>query len=201
MFTRRVDVRQTASMDLDYRSSLSRRLAAVHSLYDEACATMDLEQVNRVVVPGVLPIAFSLVHQLLIEDGSIVFLGGPVPQMSETWATRMGLTINDPGKEKTVDEMMNQRIGNYDAFLEFQRLVFDATEEFVTAIDPTTFDDVVVAYPYGPSIERTFSARVGGERGISRSDALECWVYQHALRHMGEIEHARALVGLSGMTS
>jgi hypothetical protein len=188
-------------MDFDYRSSLSRRLVAVHSLYDEACATMDLEQVNRVVVPGVLPIAFSLVHQLLIEDGSVVFLGGPMPQMSEGWATRLGLAINDPGKEKSVEEMMNQRIGNFDAFLEFQRLVFRATEDFVKGIDPTTFSDVIVAYPYGPTIAHTFSARVGGDQGITRSDALECWIYQHALRHMGEIEHARALVGLSGMTS
>jgi hypothetical protein len=188
-------------MDFDYRSSLSRRLAAVHSLYYDACATMDLEQVNRVVMPGVLPIAFSLVHQLLIEDGSVVFIGGPVPLMSETWATRMGLAINDPGKEKSVEEMMNQRIGDYEAFLEFQRLVFQATEDFVTGIDPATFCDVIVAAPYGPSVAQTFSARVGGAQGISRSDALECWIYQHALRHMGEIEHARALVGLTGMTS
>lgn len=187
-------------MDFDYRSSLSRRLAAVHSLYYEACATMDLEQVNRVVVPGVLPIAFSLVHQLLIEDGSVVFVGGPTPQMSETWATRMGLAINDPGKEKSVDEMMHQRIGDYTAFLEFQRLVFGATERFVATIAPSTFSDVVVAHPYGAALARTFSARVGGEDGISRSDAIECWIYQHALRHMGEIEHARALVGLGGMT-
>jgi hypothetical protein len=188
-------------MDFDYRSSLSRRLIAVHSLYYEACATMDLEQVNRVVVPGVLPIAFSLVHQVLIEDGSVVFVGGPVPLMSESWATRMGLAINDPGKEKTVEEMMNQRIENYGAFLEFQRLVFQATEDFVIGIDPATFSDVVVAHPYGATLAQTFSARVAGERGISRSDALESWIYQHALRHMGEIEHARALVGLSGMTS
>lgn len=173
----------------------------MHSLYYEACATMDVEQVNRVVVPGVLPIAFSLVHQLLIEDGSVVFLGGRVPQLSESWATRMGLAINDPGKEKTVEEMMSQRIGDFEAFLEFQRLVYCATEEFVISIDPATFSDVIVAYPYGPTVAQTFSARVGGDRGITRSDALECWIYQHALRHMGEIEHARALVGLSGMTS
>ena len=188
-------------MDFDYRSSLVRRLVAVHSLYYEACATMDLEQVNRVVVPGVLPIAFSLVHQLLIEDGSVVFLGGPVPQMSEDWARRMGLAINDPGKERSVEEMMNQRIGDFAAFFEFQRLVYCATEDFVTGIDPTTFSEVVVGYPYGPTIANTFSARVGGDQGVTRSDALECWIYQHALRHMGEIEHARALVGLSGMTS
>jgi hypothetical protein len=188
-------------MDFDYQSSLSRRLGAVHSLYYEACSTMDVEQVNRVVVPGVLPIAFSLVHQVLIEDGSVVFVGGPMPQMSETWAARMGLAINDPGKEKSVGEMMDQRIGHYNAFLEFQRVVYNATEQFVAAIDPSTFSDVVVAYPYGATLEHTFSARVGAEGGISRSDAIECWIYQHALRHMGEIEHARALVGLAGMTS
>jgi hypothetical protein len=188
-------------MDFDYRSSLSRRLRAAHSLYDDACASMDLEQVNRVVADGVLPIAFSLVHQVLIEDGSVVFVGGPPPQMSASWAKRMGLAINDPGKEKSVDEMMNQRIGDYDAFLEFQGLVFRASEQFVTEIDPSTFSDVIVAYPYGPSIARTFSARVGGESGITRGDAVECWIYQHALRHMGEIEHARAFVGLTGMTS
>jgi hypothetical protein len=188
-------------MDFDYRSSLLRRLRAVHSLYFEACATMDAEQVNRVVVPGVLPIAFSLVHQVLIEDGSVVFVGGPTPLMSETWATSMGLAINDPGKEKSVTEMMHQRIGDYEAFLEFQRLVFSTTEQFVATIEPTTFPDVLVAFPYGATLAQTFSARVAGEAGITRSDAIECWIYQHALRHMGEIEHARALVGLSGMTS
>jgi hypothetical protein len=97
--------------------------------------------------------------------------------------------------------MMHQRIGDYDVFLEFQRLVFAATEEYIESVDPSTFADIIVGYPYGPTVAQTFSARVGAETGISRSDALECWVYQHALRHMGEIEHARALVGLSGMTS
>jgi len=188
-------------MDFDYRSSLSRRLRAVHSLYYDACATMNQEQVNRVVVPDVLPIAFSLVHQVLIEDGSVVFLGGPMPQMSETRAARMGLAINDPGKEKSVEEMMHQRIGNYEAFLDFQGSVYRATEQFVEGIEPSSLGDIVVAHPYGATIAQTFSARVGGAQGISRSDAIECWIYQHALRHMGEIEHARALVGLRGMTS
>ncbi len=194
-------VGKNALMDFDYRSSLLRRLRAVHSLYDSACETMDLEHINHVAVPGALPIAFSLVHQVLIEDGSIVFAGGPTPQFNDAWAERIGLAISDHGKERTVEEMMSQRIGDYPAFREFQRLVFDATESYVESIDPSTFADVVIAHPYGPTIADTFSARVGGEAGISRSDALECWIYQHALRHMGEIEHARALVGLGGMTS
>ena len=188
-------------MAFDYRSSLLRRLRAVHSLYYDACATMTLEQVNTVTHPGVLPIAFSLVHQLLIEDGTVVFAGGPAPQFDENWARRLDLTIDDHGKARTVEEMMDQRIGDYPAFLELQRLVFVATENYVASVPDGAWGAVIVAHPYGPNVANTFSARVGGEGGISRSDALESWVYQHALRHMGEIEHARALVGLSGMTS
>ena len=188
-------------MDAAYRSSLLRRLFAVHSLYYDACDTMTLEQVNAVVAPTTLPIAFSLVHQLLIEDGSVVFTGGPAPQVSTQWAQRLGLAVLDHGKERSVEEMMHQRVGDFEAFKAFQRLVFTATEEYVATIEPSRFDEVIVAAPYGATIANTFSARVGGNAGITRSDALECWVYQHALRHMGEIEHARSLVGLTGLTS
>ncbi len=188
-------------MDLDYRSSLVRRLAAVHSLYYDACATMTLEQVNTVSQPTTLPIAFSLVHQVLIEDGSLAFTGGPSPLFDDAWATRIGLGVEDHGKEKSVEEMMHQRIADYGAFRDFQGLVFSASEAYVATIEPSTFNDVLVHAPYGAAIANTFSARVGGEAGITRSDALECWIYQHALRHMGEIEHARSMVGLTGLTS
>jgi hypothetical protein len=42
---------------------------------------------------------------------------------------------------------------------------------------------------------------IGPGAPLRKLDVLECFVYQHGLRHMGEIEHGRALVGLSGMTS
>ncbi|HUY43700.1 MAG TPA: hypothetical protein VMU98_08055 [Acidimicrobiales bacterium] len=188
-------------MDADYRSSLLRRLRAVHSLYYDACATMSLEQVNQVVFPSAVPIAFSLAHQVLIEDATTVATGGPAPQFNAAWAQRIGFSINDHGKARGVQEMMHQRIEDFDAFKEFQRLVFVATEGHVATLDPSTLNDVLVTFPYPPEVANTFSARVGAENGISRSDALESWIYQHALRHMGEIEHARALVGLTGMTS
>jgi hypothetical protein len=187
-------------VDADYRSSLVRRLRAVHHLYDEACRTMTLDQVNAVSHAGTLPIAFSLVHQALIEDGSLIFVGGPAPLFNEEWAHRIGLGVRDHGKARSVEEMMHQRIDDYDAFREFQRAVFDASETYVASLDPSTLGDIVVPFPYGERLAHTFSALVGGEHGITRSDALECWVYQHALRHMGEIEHARSLVGLTGMT-
>ena len=36
------------------------------------------------------------------------------------------MTINDHGKHRTVDEMVDQRIGDYEAFQEYMRAVFDA---------------------------------------------------------------------------
>jgi hypothetical protein len=181
--------------------SLRRRMRAMHSLWYDAVATMDVDQVNHVEREPVLPIAFSLFHLAQIEDGSILVLGGPPPVWSDEWGERIGLTIHDHGKHKTVDEMVHQRIGDYDAFREYQRLVFDKTEAYLDSLSPDDLAEVVVARPFPPQIASTFSARVAGEAGITRLDGIECWIYQHGLRHMGEIEHARALVGLEGMTS
>jgi hypothetical protein len=181
--------------------SLRRRVRAMHSLWEEAVATMDLAQVNHVEREPVLPIAFSLFHLTQMEDTTTVVLGAGPPIYDDSWAARMGLTIADHGKHRSVDEMVHQRIGDYDAFQEYMGLVFEKTERWLADLDPGTLDDVLVARPFPPRVASTFSARVADDRGITRLDGTECWVYQHGLRHMGEIEHARALVGLQGMTS
>jgi hypothetical protein len=181
--------------------SLRRRMRAMHSLWEDAVATMDLEHVNHVEREPVLPIAFSLFHLVQIEDGSATMLGAGPMVYDATWAERMGLAIDDHGKHRTVDEMVGQRIGDYDAYREYLRLVFEKTEAWLADLEPSALTDVVVARPFPPQIASTYSARVAGEAGILRLDAIECWIYQHGLRHMGEIEHARALVGLQGMTS
>jgi hypothetical protein len=181
--------------------SLRRRMRAMHSLWLEAVDTMDLDQVNHVERKPVLPIAFSLFHLAQIEDGSVLMLGGPAMVYDESWAARMGLAIADHGKHRTVDEMVGQRIGDYGAFREYQRLVFSKTETWLETLPADNLTDVVVGRPFPPQIASTYSARVAGEAGITRLDAIECWIYQHGLRHMGEVEHARALVGLQGMTS
>jgi len=181
--------------------SLRRRMRAMHSLWEDAVATMSGDQVNHVERVGVLPIAFSLFHFTQIEDGSVAMLGGPAPEVSPAWMDRMGLAIADNGKARTVEEMCNQRIGDYDAFCDYQAAVFAKTEKWLESLDPDSLAEVVVRRPFPDQIASTFSARVAGEEGIRRLDAIECWIYQHGLRHMGEVEHARALVGLQGMTS
>lgn len=181
--------------------SLRRRIVAMHSLWQDAVTTMGAEQVNYVERAGVLPIAFSLFHLTRMEDDTSHVLGAPAPVYDATWAERIGPGVDDHGKERTVDEMMAQRITDYAAYVEYQAAVFAKTEAWLADLDPQRLTDLVLPRPLPPGVASTFSARVADAAGITRLDGLECWIYQHGLRHMGEIEHARALVGLGGMTS
>ena len=181
--------------------SLQRRIAAMHSLYYQAVDTMELEHVNHFEREGVLPIAFSLFHYTNMEDSSFMMITGQMPIWDQSWQDKVQMTVNDHGKHRTVDEMVLQRIGDYDAFKAYQRAVFDRTEAWLAGLDPAEFLRVVIERPFPPQVASTYSARVAGEVGITVLDATECWLYQHGLRHMGEIELARGLVGLGGMTS
>ncbi len=181
--------------------SLRRRMRAMHSLWEEAVGSMDESHVNHVERSPLLPIAFSLFHFTEIEDGSASMLGaGPLVFVPE-WGDRMKLAIANHGKEKTVEEMMAQRIGDLGAFREYMAAVFAKTENWLDTLETDSLNETVVKRPFPPRIASTYSARVAGPDGISRLDAIESWIYQHGLRHMGEIEHGRALVGLGGMTS
>ncbi len=181
--------------------SLQRRMAAMHSLYYQAVDTMGQEHVNHFEREGVLPIAFSLFHYTNMEDVSFMMITGIAPVWNEDWQSKVRMVVNDHGKHRTVDEMIYQRIGDYEAFKQYQRTVFDRTEDWLHDLDPAEFTRVLVQRPFPEQIASTYSARVAGPDGITVLDATECWLYQHGLRHMGEIELARGLVGLGGMTS
>jgi hypothetical protein len=181
--------------------SVRRRMRAMHSLYEEATATMTVEQVNHHEREGTLPIAFSLFHYINMQDASFMLLTGQAPICNDEWLERIQPAIPDHGKEKTVDEMQFQQIGNYEAFIEYMNKVFKRTEDWLAGLAPADLERLVIPRPFPPQIENTFSARVAGEAGITVLDGVECWIYQHGLRHMGEIELSRSFVGLTGMTS
>jgi hypothetical protein len=181
--------------------SLQRRMATMHSLYYQAVDSMDLEHVNHFEREGVLPIAFSLFHYTNMQDTSFMVISGEMPIWNAEWQDRVQMAINDHGKERTVEEMGHQRIGDWEAFKEYQRTVFDRTEAWLAEVDPALFTKVLIPRPFPDVVASTYSARCAGPEGITVLDGLECWIYQHGLRHMGEIELARGLVGLGGMTS
>jgi len=128
---------------------------------------------------------------------------------NDQWQERVQMAINDNGKERSVEEMVHQRIGNYEEFKSYQRTVFDRTEAWLSALDSSRLTDVVIPRPFPEVVASTYSARCAGPEGITLLDAIECWHYQHGLRHMGEIELGRGLAGVgqdaplgrSGMTS
>ena len=181
--------------------SLRRRMHAMFSLYYDAVATMDIDHVNHFEREGVLPIAFSLFHLVNMIDASFMMISGAVPVWDDTWVERVNPAIPNHGKERTVGEMVDQRIGNYEEFQEYMRTVFDRVEAWLEQLDPNELTRLIIARPLPEQVANTYSARVAGPEGITLLDATECWIYQHGLRHMGEIELSRGLVGLNGMTS
>ena len=181
--------------------SLQRRMHTMHGLYEQAVTTMGIEHVNHYEREGTLPIAFSLFHYVNMQDASFFMITGQPPIWDDAWYERVQPTINDHGKHKTVDEMVHQRIGDYEAFIEYMRTVFARTEGHLATMDPADLTRVLIPPPYPPQVASTYSARCAGPEGITVLDGFECWIYQHGLRHMGEIELARSFVGLGGMTS
>lgn len=181
--------------------SLQRRFRALFSLYEEACATMTLEHVNHREREGILPIAFSLFHYVNMHDASFMILSGEPFICNDEILDAIDPAVRDHGKERTVDEMQVQQIGNLDAFIDYMNAVFSRTEKWLAALPPSELDRVLLARPFGPHVAQTFSARVAGDAGITVLDGIECWLYQHGLRHMGEIELSRSFVGLTGLTS
>ncbi len=181
--------------------SLRRRMRAMFSLYEEATATMTAAQVNHREREGILPMAFSLFHYIHLLDTALMTLSGEPPAWNEAWEQRIRPAIADHGKHRTVAEMQFQQIGDYPAFIDYMRAVFTHTEAWLARLAPAELGRLVVPRPFPPQIASTFSARVAGEQGITVLDGIECWIYQHGLRHMGEIELARSFVGLQGMTS
>ncbi|MEI7860725.1 MAG: hypothetical protein WCI26_12955 [Acidimicrobiales bacterium] len=181
--------------------SLRRRMHAMFSLYYDAVATMNIDHVNHFEREGVLPIAFSLFHIVNMVDASFMMISGAAPVWDDTWVERVNPAIPNHGKEKTVGEMIDQRIGNYEEFQVYMRTVFDRVEAWLEQLDPNELTRLIIARPLPEQVANTYSARVAGPEGITLLDATECWIYQHGLRHMGEIELSRGLVGLNGMTS
>ena len=182
------------------KDSLDRRVRAMHALWLEAMHTMDALAVNTCERPGVLPIAFSLHHQVRLEDGCLFLLGAEPPLWGE-WHERCRVAVDDIGKDTTVAQMERQQIGDYDAFCAYAREVYARTERWLGQLEPDRLGDVLFDGAYPQFIANAFIHRVVRDETVLLVDALECWVYQHGLRHMGEVEHARALVGLGGLTS
>ena len=183
--------------------SLRNRIRAMNTLYGRAVSDLTLDQVNHHERAGVLPIAFSLSHFMRAQDQalSVPFLRERTLWDSGGWAEKIGVTVDRLGREESVAEMETIGFGDLDAWRAYQSAVIDRTHAVLDGVTEETLAEVLMAQ-LPPNMQQIFCAIVIGPGApLRKLDVLECFVYQHGLRHMGEIEHGRALVGLQGMTS
>jgi hypothetical protein len=175
----------------------------MNELWERAISDMNLEQVNHHEREGVLPIAFSLSHFMQSQDQSlsVVFNQRPPIWKSGGWAEKIGVAIDALGREESVETMQHQRFSDLESWKAYQAEVIAQTARTLQAVTPPLLAEVVMPQ-LPPHMQNIFCGMVVGPGNpIRKLEVLECFVYQHGLRHMGEIEHGRALVGLGGMTS
>jgi hypothetical protein len=183
--------------------SLRNRVRAMNSLWERAVSDLTLEQANHQERPGVLPIAFSLSHFIRAQDQAISgpFLHEQPLWEAGRWAERTGVTVDRLGREESVAEMESIRFADLDAWRAFQSGVIARTDSVLANLTEPLLAEVLLP-KLPPNMQNIFCAMViGPDAPLRKLDVIECFVYQHGLRHMGEIEHGRALVGLGGMTS
>jgi len=117
------------------------------------------------------------------------------------WSDRVGVNIDALGREESVEEMQRIRFGDFDAWKAYQTEVIRRTDGVLETLDEALLAEAVMPV-LPPNMQNVFCGLVIPKGGpLRKLEVLECFVYQHGLRHMGEIEHGRALVGLKGMTS
>lgn len=184
-------------------ASLLRRIRGMHMVWRECVETMDAPHVNHFEREGVLPIAFTVHHMTHVEDQVVqgMFRARQTVWQEGGWVQRVRPAVDDHGKERPVSDMEHQRIGDWDAYRAYQQEVFAATDAWLEDLEPERLAEPLFGGVVPPVFQQAFVARVVGDGPILVSDALECFVFQHGMRHLGECEHARALVGLGGMTS
>jgi hypothetical protein len=147
--------------------------------------------------------AFSFSHYMRAQDQSIsgVFLREPPLWHAGAWAQRVGVNIDALGREETVEEMERLRFADLDAWKQYQSQVIARTAGALSHLTAESLEEVLMPR-LPPNMQNIFCAIViGPDAPLRKLEVLECFVYQHGLRHIGEVEHGRALVGLSGMTS
>ena len=152
---------------------------------------------------GVLPMAFSFSHYIRAQDQSIsvMFLREQPLWLSGGWGAKVGVSIDVLGREETVEEMQHLRFADFEAWKAYQAAVIARTAGVLETLTAEMLAEVILPQ-LPPNMQNIFCAIVIGPGApLRKLEVLECFVYQHGLRHMGEIELARSFVGLEGMTS
>jgi hypothetical protein len=183
-----------------WRQHFGSRMTAVNGLLDRATKDLTLEQVNHRERDGVLSIAFSLAHVVGGQDRQVARLldKGPVLWESGGWGARVGYTGEMPQRGTPMSVAEAVQFTDWGAWREYQAAVFARTGSAIANTPLDRFEEIVMT-DRPPAMAGSFLYAFVPSGPIRLMDAVEAYLFQHASRHLGEIEHARALVGLGGV--
>lgn len=179
---------------------MARRMRPVHQAWQDAVADLTLEHVNHHERAGVLPISFSLMHLVNTEDFRSCerLTGQPPLWQTGGWADRVGVNVPAVFRGTPMDEAESLRFADIDAWRAYQTGVFAQTTSLLESTEVERWDEIYLdAVP--DSMVGGFLHALVGRGPVGLGDYLEVVIYHHSIRHLGELEHARALVGLRGI--
>jgi DinB family protein len=174
----------------------------MHTFWDQATADLTTEQMNYHERAGVLPITFSLLHYVIGEDRNVsqYLLDAPTLWESSEWEERIGGNLPSVRRGTPVDVAETAQLGSADEWMAYQRGVFSRTESALASAKSEDYDRVIHEDIPEP-MKGSFVAFVSAPEGpVYLGDAIDGFVFQHGIRHLGEIEHARSLLGLQGVS-
>jgi hypothetical protein len=180
--------------------ALGKRVAAMHRLWRRAVADVTLGQVNHHEREGVVPIAFSLMHFVNNEDRYVTerLVGGAQLWEDEGWAEKVGGNVPQVRRGGALAVAEEVRFGDLAAWRAYQDAVFARTERALAGLPDERYEEV--AFPSVPeAMKGGFLSMLAGEGPVLLGDMMDVVLYQHGMRHLGEVEHARSLVGLRGL--
>ena len=162
-------------------------LTSMHGMLDKAVQEMSLEQWNYWPEQGGVSAFFSLWHYVRTEDNIVQFViqGKSTSWLDGGFDTEFGLHRTAQGTGMTHEQAMTVQMVDTSRWLEYQREVWVATDTYLQSINVNDLHSTEVTIKPVPP--------------MSLWQGLFGMCLTHGYRHVGEIEHARGLVGLGGL--
>ena len=174
-------------MSLNQLEVIQEGLNGMHAMLDKAVAEMTEEQWNARPAGEGVSAFFSLWHYVRTEDNIVNFVAQRrnTVWLKDGWNEHFDLHRTSQGTGMTAEQANAVTLNDAEAWLRYQQAVWAATDEWVASLTLNDLDSEITIKPVPP---------------MTIWQALTGMLLYHGFRHVGEVEHARGLVGLGGLT-
>jgi len=174
-------------MPLSQIEVVQEGLDGMHAMLDRAVPDMNAEQWNARPADDGVSAFFSLWHYVRTEDNIVNWVAQrrSTVWLNGGWDEHFGLHRTSQGTGMTKEQADAVLLNDVDGWLTYQQQVWDVTREWVASLSSDHLTEQIVIKPTPP---------------MTVWQALTGMLLYHGYRHVGEIEHARGLLGLGGLT-